>query len=57
MLSREAPHRFSAYKFLAEDPVVWSKQLVLTWTVGDDLHPDTAPTTLTSYVWAYEWPS
>jgi hypothetical protein len=51
--------RFSAYRFHEEDPIPFQSGLRLVWRNGEELRGhrfgDPRPTTLTSYVWAYEW--
>jgi hypothetical protein len=51
--------RFSAYRFHEDDPIPFQDGLRLTWRNGEQLEGhrfgDPKETTLTSYVWAYEW--
>jgi hypothetical protein len=51
--------RFSAYRFHEDDPIPFQRGLRLVWRNGEELgghkFGDPKPTTLTSYVWAYEW--
>ncbi len=51
--------RFSAYRFHEDDPIPFQRGLRLTWRNGEEIgghkFGDPKPTTLTSYVWAYEW--
>ncbi len=52
-------YRFSAYRFHEDDPVPFQDGLRLVWRNGEELnghrYGDPKPTTLTSYVWTYEW--
>ena len=58
-------HSFSAYRFHAEDPIVFGKGLRLTLRCGEEIgnqrHNEklqrwpAPPTTYTTYVWIYEW--
>ncbi|QEH34151.1 hypothetical protein OJF2_26860 [Aquisphaera giovannonii] len=52
-------YRFSAYRFHEDDPVPFQEGLRLVWRNGEELdghrYGDPKPTTLTSYVWTYEW--
>ena len=54
-----SPFRFSAYRFHEDDPVPFQDGLRLVWRNGEELgghkFGDPKPTTLTSYVWDYEW--
>jgi len=54
-----SPFRFSAYRFPEDDPVPFQDGLRLVWRNGEELggrrFGDPKPTTLTSYVWVYEW--
>jgi hypothetical protein len=51
--------RFSAYRFHEDDPIPFQRGLRLVWRNGEELDGhrfgDPKPTTLTSYVWLYEW--
>jgi len=51
--------RFSAYRFHEDDPIPFQHGLRLVWRNGEELRGhrfgDPKPTTLTSYVWVYEW--
>jgi hypothetical protein len=51
--------RFSAYRFHEDDPIPFRDGLRLVWRNGEELaghrFGDPKATTLTSYVWAYEW--
>jgi len=51
--------RFSAYRFHEDDPIPFQNGLRLAWRDGEELagrrFGDPKPTTLTSYVWTYEW--
>ncbi len=51
--------RFSAYRFHEDDPIPFRDGLRLGWRNGEELSGhrfgDPKPTTLTSYVWTYEW--
>jgi hypothetical protein len=55
----DSQFRFSAYRFHEEDPVPFARGLRLVWRNGEQLEGhrfgDPKPTTLTSYVWTYEW--
>jgi len=51
---------FSAYRFHEEDPIVFGKGLRLGWRNGEakpdgPAYGDPKPSTVTSYVWVYEW--
>lgn len=52
-------YRFSAYRFHEDDPVPFQRGLRLVWRNGEELRGhkfgDPKRTTVTSYVWAYEW--
>lgn len=54
-----SPFRFSAYRFHEDDPIPFADGLRLVWRNGEELDGhrfgDPKATTLTSYVWAYEW--
>jgi hypothetical protein len=51
--------RFSAYRFHEDDPIPFQDGLRLVWRNGEELDGhrfgDPEVTTLTSYVWTYEW--
>jgi hypothetical protein len=51
--------RFSAYRFHDDDPIPFQDGLRLVWRNGEELRGhrfgDPKPSTLTSYVWTYEW--
>jgi hypothetical protein len=52
-------HRFAAYRLHDEDPLPFTGGLRLAWRNGEERHGhrfgDPRPTTLTTYVWTYEW--
>jgi hypothetical protein len=52
-------HRFSAYRFHEDDLIPFQNGFRPVWRNGEELaghrFGDPRPTTLTSYVWAYEW--
>ena len=53
------PGRFAAYRLHEEDPLPFTGGLRLVWSNGEERHGhrhgDPQPTTLTAYVWTYEW--
>lgn len=51
--------KFSAYRFHEDDPIPFQRGMRLVWRNGEELgghrFGDPKPTTVTSYVWTYEW--
>lgn len=52
-------HRFAAYRLHDEDPLPFTNGLRLLWRNGEERNGyrfgDPKPTTITTYVWTYEW--
>jgi hypothetical protein len=52
-------YRFSAYRFHEDDPIPFQHGLRLVWRNGEELGAhrfgNPQPTSITSYVWVYEW--
>jgi hypothetical protein len=58
-ITRRTPSRFAAHRLHEADPIPFAGGLRLVWRNGEERHGhrygDPQPTTLTAYVWTYEW--